>query len=352
MPSALSHALSQTWPPFVLIAGLLLIGAVASSDRLFEAAGAALSGLPGGGYPLFGALMGLVVVVTVVLNLDTSVVFLTPIVLHAARRRRLGEAAFLYGTVLLSNASSLLLPGSNLTNLLVVGGHGVSGSRFAAAMAPAWAAAVAVTAAVVVVWRHADLRGPEGPAPVPTGVAPRWGAGIVGVVGAAVLVLVLPDASLPVLALGIAVAAVEVASGHLTPRRAATAANPVILGALFVGSVGLGVVARVWAAPGHLMASIGPAATSWMAVGTSCLLNNLPAAVLLSSPTPPHPRALLVGLDLGPNLAVTGSLAAIFWLRIARREGARPSIRTYSAVGLVVVPLSVTAALVALGVAG
>ena len=350
MPSALSHALSQTWPPFVLIAGLLLIGVVASTDRLFEAAGATLSGLPGGGPVLFASLMAMVVVVTVVLNLDTSVVFLTPIVLHAARRRALGETAFLYGTVYLSNAASLLLPGSNLTNLLVVGGHGVSGGQFAAGMAPAWGAAVVVTLAVVVVWRRRDLR--DRAHVTPDRVAPRWGAGVVGVVGATVLVLVLPDASLPVLALGVAVAVVQMARGRLTARGALTAANPVILGALFVLSVGLGAVARLWAAPGHLMASVGPVATSWIAVAASCLINNLPAAVLLSSQTPPHPRALLVGLDLGPNLAVTGSLAAIFWLRIARREGARPSVRTYSLVGLVVVPLSVTAALVALGAAG
>jgi len=350
MPSALSHALSQTWPPFVLIAGLLLIGVVASTDQLFEAAGSALSGLPGGGYVLFTSLMALVTVVTVVLNLDTSVVFLTPIVLHAARRRRLGETAFLYGTVYLSNAASLLLPGSNLTNLLVVGGHGVSGSQFAAGMAPAWVASVVVTLAVVVVWRRRDLRGPGCRAT--ERVAPRWGAGIVGVVGATLLVLAVPDASLPVLGLGVAVAVVQVAMGRLAPRGALTAANPVILGTLFVLSVGLGAVARLWAAPGHLMASVGPVATSWIAVAASCLINNLPAAVLLSSQAPTHPRSLLVGLDLGPNLAITGSLAAIFWLRIARREGASPSVRTYSLVGLVLVPLSVTAALVGLGAAG
>jgi arsenical pump membrane protein len=99
------------------------------------------------------------------------------------------------------------------------------------------------------------------------------------------------------------------------------------------------------------MASVGSVATTWIGVGTAGLVNNLPAAVLLSSRTPPHPTALLVGLDLGPNLVVTGSLSAFFWLRIAAAEGAKPSIRTYSAVGAVLVPLSVTAALVALGVA-
>lgn len=120
MIAALRQAAEQTWPAFVLIAGLLLIGAVAASDGLFAALGTRLARLPGGGVALLVYLLVLIAVVTVVLNLDTSVVFLTPIVLHAARSRRLDERAFLYGSVFMTNSASLLLPGSNLTNLLVL----------------------------------------------------------------------------------------------------------------------------------------------------------------------------------------------------------------------------------------
>jgi arsenical pump membrane protein len=288
--------------------------------------------------------MALVTVVTVILNLDTSVVFLTPILLHAARRRHLEETAFLYGAVFMSNSASLLLPGSNLTNLLVINGHG--GSGFAAGMAPAWAAAVLVTLAVLLIWRRRDFR--TGIVDPVMAASVRWGLGVVGVVGAAVLVLAIPHPALPVLVLGVAVTSAQVATGRLPIRRAAHSANPTILGGLFVVAVTLGVLARVWSVPGRLMSSVGSIATSWIAVGASGLVNNLPAAVLLSSNSPSHPRALLVGLDLGPNLVVTGSLSAIFWLRVAKAEGARPSARTYSAVGLVLVPLSVMAALAAL----
>ena len=89
--------------------------------------------------------------VTAVLNLDTSVVFLTPVLVYAARRRGYDEAAFLYAALLLSNAGSLLLPGSNLTNLIVLGHDRVSGARFAGGMAPAWVAAVVVTLPAVLV---------------------------------------------------------------------------------------------------------------------------------------------------------------------------------------------------------
>ena len=81
----------QAWPPFILVAGLLMIGAAAAADGLFESIGARLAS---GRLPpraLLVALLALVAVVTAVLNLDTSVVFLTPVLVHAARRRGVDE---------------------------------------------------------------------------------------------------------------------------------------------------------------------------------------------------------------------------------------------------------------------
>src|SRR5438034_10747716 len=142
-------AAGQAWPPFVLVAGLLLIGAVAAADGLFEAIGMRLARAPLRPHVLLVALLGLVAVVTAVLNLDTSVVFLTPVLVHAARGRGLDERPFLYGSVFMSNSASLLLPGSNLTNLLVLSHASVSGAVFAIAMLPAWVVACGLTAAVL-----------------------------------------------------------------------------------------------------------------------------------------------------------------------------------------------------------
>jgi len=88
--------------------------------------------------------------------------------------------------------------------------------------------------------------------------------------------------------------------------------------------------------------------TAGVAAGVSLVINNLPAAVVLSAHPPLHPRALLVGLDLGPNLAVTGSLSAILWLRVARTIGARPSVGRYTQLGIVIVPITMAFALLAL----
>src|SRR5207248_6954156 len=133
---AILGAAGQAWRPFVLVAGLLLVGAVAAADGLFEALGAQLARTRLGARGLLLALLGLVAAVTAVLNLDTSVVFLTPVLVHAARRRNLDERPFLYGSVFMSNSASLLLPGSNLTNLLVLRSYPQSTASLAAAMFP------------------------------------------------------------------------------------------------------------------------------------------------------------------------------------------------------------------------
>ena len=124
---AIVSAANQAWPPFVLVAGLLLIGAAAAEDGLFEAAGACLARSRLGACSLLVALLGLVAAVTAVLNLDTSVVFLTPVLVLAARHRGLDERAFLYGSVFMANAASLLLPGSKPGRSMVRRTGGLAG---------------------------------------------------------------------------------------------------------------------------------------------------------------------------------------------------------------------------------
>jgi arsenical pump membrane protein len=323
-------AFGQAWPAFALVAGLLLIGATAAGEGLFAATGARAARLRGGRLTLLATLLLVEAAVTAVLNLDTAVVFMTPVLLHAARARGLREDPFLYGAVFMANSASLLLPGANLTNLIVLAHEPhVTGSTFAARLAPAWAVSVALTIAFV-----ALLRGDVHPEPYePPTFRPRLGTAAVA--AAAVLVLVLARPALPVLALGIAVA--------LVARTSPRVLNPPLLAGVFAVAVLLGAIARA-VDLGALTA--GRWATAWIAAGSAIVVNNLPAAVLLSAHPPAHPRALLLGLDLGPNLAVTGSLSALFWLQVARATGARPSILRYSLLGALLVPLTLVASLV------
>lgn len=139
-PAAAHAAANQDWPPFVLVAGLLLIGLVADDDRLFAAGGQLLAKSARNGFVLFVGAATVIGAVTALLNLDTSVAFLTPVLVDAARNRGSAETPLLYGCLLLSNAASLFLPGSNLTNLIVLGHAHLAGSQFLGRM---WAHASA-----------------------------------------------------------------------------------------------------------------------------------------------------------------------------------------------------------------
>jgi arsenical pump membrane protein len=126
---------------------------------------------------------------------------------------------------------------------------------------------------------------------------------------------------------------------------------PVLIG-LFGVAVALGAVGRAWAGPAMLLAHLDGWATAAVAALATVALNNLPAASLLAARAPSHPFSLLIGLNLGPNLCVTGSLAWLLWLRAARGAGAEPSLARASRLGLVAVPLSMALALGALTLTG
>jgi arsenical pump membrane protein len=169
---------------------------------------------------------------------------------------------------------------------------------------------------------------------------------------AVVLVIALRSPAAPVAAVGIAATAVRLAQRRADLRRAtATLGLPVLVG-LFGVTVGLGTLGRQWSGPATLLSHGGAVGAAIVAALLSVLCNNLPAASLLAARMPPHAAQLLVGLNLGPNLFVSGSLAWFLWLRVARASGASPSIQQASRLGLVVVPLSLVAALGALALAG
>lgn len=211
-------------------------------------------------------------------------------------------------------------------------------------MLAAWVAAIVVTAAVVAVAFRDSTRHPAPSADAP----PRPKLLSVAAVGAAVvLILLLADAALPMLAVGIALAATRLGQRRLDVRQVHEGVDVRTLLGVFLVALSLGTVARVWSYPAQLMATAGSATSAALGAGASVLLNNLPAAVLLGSRMPAHPRSLLIGLNIGPNLAVTGSLSALIWWQAARSVGASPSVRRYSAVGVVLVPLTLAAALAA-----
>jgi arsenical pump membrane protein len=344
---------------------------VADGDGLFGYTGAQLGRVKGHGLLVFAGAVVIITAVTVTLNLDTAVAFLTPVLVYTARSRGSAgaEAALLYACLMLANAGSLLLPGSNLTNLIVLGHLHLTGGQFIARMWLPWLAAGAATAAVVAWSQRASLRAWSTAAHGRVGVGvdaetraevrgrtgverPVLGVGLVAVLVATVLVLVLSAPAIEVAAIGVVAAAIRVAQRRASPAQVREVLGlPVLIG-LFGVAVALGALGRAWSGPASLMSHLGGWATATVAALASVLLNNLPAASLLAARAPVHPFYLLAGLNLGPNLAVTGSLAWLLWLRAARVAGARPSIARASRIGLIAVPLSMALALAALTLTG
>ncbi len=350
VPGDARAAAAQDWPAFVLVAGLLLVGLVAAADGLFEAGGHVLARLAPNGVALYAGSSLLVVAVTTLLNLDTAVTFLTPVFVAAARRRGEAEAPLLAVCVLLANAGSMLLPGSNLTNVIVLGHLHLSGRAFFDHMALAGIVAALVTAIVVGAFSHRALRTTVRPTSEPE--RPVLGVGLVAVVTVTVLVVVLRSPALPVALVGVGAVALH----HRRARAASRAAVgvlglPVLLG-LFGLAVALGALGRAWSGPATMLAHLDTWTTAPVAAVLSVCVNNLPAASLLAARVPPHPYSLLVGLNVGPNLFVTGSLAWVLWLRAARIAGASPDVARVTLLGAASVPPALFAAVGALVLTG
>jgi arsenical pump membrane protein len=339
-----SDAVQQAWPAFVLVTGLLLVGLAAHSDGLFAQAGRLLELVPGPAVALLAASMVLVTVVTAILNLDTAVVFLTPVVVIAARRRGVDEEPFLFAAVFMANASSLYLPGSNLTNLLVLDRHPVSGSVFAGRMfAPALAATLVTAAGLVLIFRGQLHAAKTRPMREPREPASR--VGLLAALAAAALTLALHNPAPEVLGVGIAAVAIQLARHQLELPQIKRAVGPLTLTGLFALSVAVGILARSWSGPARLLSHAGLWGTAGIGAIGSITINNLPAAMLLSAQPVSHARALLLGLNLGPNLAVTGSLSAYLWFKAARQLDTRPSLRAFTKRGLLLAPAAIVAAL-------
>jgi len=194
------------------------------------------------------------------------------------------------------------------------------------------------------------------------------GVGLVAIGVVTVLVVALRAPALPVAAVGLVAVLVRAAGRSGAGGSSASAGArdqareraraalqvlgvPVLVG-LFGLAVALGTLGRSWSGPATLLSHLDAWGTAAFAAVTSVLVNNLPAASLLAARQPPHPFALLIGLNVGPNLFVTGSLAWILWLRAAKSAGGRPDVRRASLLGVASVPFAIAAAVGVLVLSG
>jgi arsenical pump membrane protein len=153
-PARAADEARQLGPVIGFLAAILVLAHLCDEDGLFRACGdwmaraSAGQPQPAGSRRLLAQVFVIASVTTAVLSLDATVVLLTPVVFATAARLEVRARPDVYACTHLANSASLLLPVSNLTNLLAFGASGLAFGRFAALMAVPWLAAIAVEYAV------------------------------------------------------------------------------------------------------------------------------------------------------------------------------------------------------------
>lgn len=364
--TSLRDEFGRLWPILVFLAAVLVLAYLCAAEGLFDAAGRWLTRRSQGrASHLLRNVIGLSAVVTTILSLDATVVLLTPVVAHSATRMRVSPEPHVFATGHLSNSASILLPVANLTNLLALGASGLGVAHFAGLMALPFVAVLIVEYVVLRVYFRNDLRTPPD-----RPHADRAGTGTEGIprfatfVLAAALVGFLATSAFGFPPYWVAVVAASTLGVHAATRGLVGVAGTVkavdvpfllfILGLAIVvrGVTDNGLGSWITAIVPNSSGLLGLLVFAFMAAALSNVVNNVPALLILLAPAaevgPVAVLAVLIGVNIGPNLTYTGSLATLLWRRVLREQEITVSFPTFTALGLLSVPACISLATTAL----
>ncbi len=351
-------------PVVGFLAAVLVLARLCDDEGLFRAAGLMMARATSGSQNrLLASVFAIAAAVTAILSLDATVVLLTPVVLATARTLAVPARPHAYATAHLANSASLLLPVSNLTNLLAFSAAGLTFVHFAAVMTLPWLAAIAVEF-ILLRWLFAkDLAvHPRRDAPVEPIEVPKFALSVLGLtlVGFAVTSLLGFSPAWAALAGALVLGVRGLARGHTSAGRIVAALDiPFLAFVLCLGVVvaavmnsGLESVMQQVIPDGQgLLALLGIAA---VAAVLSNVVNNLPAVLVLlplvTAAGPAAVLAVLIGVNIGPNLTYVGSLANLLWRTVVRRDMTDGSAGfvEFSRVGLFTTPAVLVAAVLGL----
>jgi arsenical pump membrane protein len=341
---------------YLFLTGMMLLAELARIEGVFDwLAAISVAQARASRARLFALIYAVGILVTTFLSNDATAIVLTPAVYASIRRARVEPLPYLLACAFIANAASFVLPISNPANLVVYGPHLPPLAQWLKLFLLPSLVSIAVTWVVLRLLFRDELSGrmeaADGVAPLnPAGRRAAWGIAATG--GILILASALGrDLGLPTCAAAVAAVLVATRARGLCSviRGVSWSVLPLVAG-LFVlveavastGALRVSKEVLVWltllpSAAGSLAASFGVAALS-------NLINNLPSGLLAGAAltnvnVPDHIRhAVLIGVDLGPNLSVTGSLATILWLVALRREGEHVSARSFLATGALVMP--------------
>jgi arsenical pump membrane protein len=366
--SAAAHGVIRGLDVYLFLAGMMLLAEVARHEGLFDWLAARAATLArGSATRLFALVYAVGIVVTVFLSNDATAVVLTPAVAAVIRAAKVAHPApYLLICAFVANAASFVLPISNPANLVIYADHMPPLLEWLPRFALPSVLSIAVTFFVLRWTQRAALEQWVAAAAIPVLSVPgRVAAAGIGATG-----LVLMLASARGLQLGLATGIAGLATLGLvaiSARRSAWAyvrhaswdVIPLVAG-LFVlvealeRSGLIGMLSRYLQDEARHSAGLTAAGAGVIVGIVSNLINNLPAALFAGTAVhgaevpPIVSSAVLIGVDLGPNLSVTGSLATILWLSALRREGIELRAMDFLKLGALLMPSALVTALGAL----
>ncbi len=363
----------QAGGALAFLAALLVLSALIERSGFFDWTAIVAAQRAGGRVrTLYRNVFILGAVVTIALSLDTTAVILTPIVLSFVRRLRLPARPFVFACAFVANVASLLLPVSNLSNLIFASTFQFSFVAFALRMLmPSivtlfvnyWLFSRLFCAELAAQFAVDEL--PDLASVIPHRAYFRWSVGVL--IGVCVGYFVAPLVHAQPYEVGFLGCAILSLAALFTrqlkldmARRIQWSIFPFVIGLFLVvravENLGFGRVVAAWLA--HLPANpvVASVVSAFVAALASNVVNNLPAALLArdilqtSQAANPLVYGALLGTNIGPNIVVVGSLATMLVLTRARSEGDAPTNLDFLRVGLRVTPLVLLAAALTLGV--
>jgi len=353
---------------YLFLIGMMLIAELAQREGLFDYLAAfAVEHARGSPQRLFLLVYAVGILVTVFLSNDATAIVLTPAVYAATRAAGARPLPYLFVCAFIANAASFVLPISNPANLVVFGARMPHLAEWLRQFALPSVASIVMTYAVLRLTQRRALSEEQIEASVPTPHLSH--AGKLTAIGIAGIGAVLVTASaldirlgLPTFTCGVVTAVAVLSLSRQSPwpvvRGISWSVIPLVAG-LFVmveALVKTGVIGQL-SAMLHGAVAQSPSGTAW-AVGISTALaanvaNNLPVGLVAGSVAASDHlpasvvAAILIGVDLGPNFSVTGSLATILWLVALRRQRIEVTAWRFLAIGALVTPPALVAALAA-----
>jgi len=363
--NAAMAAVAEGGDVYLFLIGMMVLAELARQEGLFDwLAAYAVKHAKGSGQRLFDLVFLVGTLVTVFLSNDATAVVLTPAVYAACKAARANPLPYLFVCAFVANAASFVLPISNPANLVVFGDHMPSLAEWLRQFTLPSLAAIGVTYLVLRLAHRRQIAPPlvalADQRPLSEGG--RLCAIGVGVTGSVLLVTSAMNGplGLTTFCAGAATLAIIRLRQRSSPlpilRHVSWGVLPLVAGLfVLVEAVAHTGVIRLAADALEAFARTSPGEASWLAGGAAAVLsnlaNNLPIGLVAGSlgqmaDLPAQTRAaLLIGVDLGPNLSVTGSLATMLWLVALRREGEHVSALNFLRLGILVMPPAFLAAL-------